>query len=640
MRKLLIANRGEIACRIARTAHRMGIRTVAVFGTPDRDAPHVTISDEAIDLDGETAAETYLDIAKLLQAANRTGADAIHPGYGFLAESAVFARAVAEAGLTFVGPSADAMERLGSKAAARRLAVALGIPVVPGFEGSPDRLIDEAHRIGLPLLIKASAGGGGRGMRVVRDFANLPELMSAASAEALAAFGDASLVLERLVERPRHVEVQIFADRFGSVVHMGERDCTLQRRHQKIIEETPAAFLPEEVRGALGEAAIGLVGAANYENAATVEFLVAPDGGWYLIEVNTRLQVEHPVTELVTGKDLVEWQLRIARGEPLPLCQEEIGRTGHAMELRLCAEDPEHGLRPTTGRVTAMAFPEDVRVDHGLAEGVAIGPHFDSLLAKLVVHGPDRPTCLRRARAALAFTRIDGIVINVGLLDRILCHPDFRAGRIATDWLEPALPELLQPVAPTIQDLAVAAVARVADRPIDPHDPWFAGPPWRCNLPAEETVEFVEGSVRVRHVRDGFEASSGPTKLCLRLSRTDVPGMVAVEIDGHRRNLLVRNEGNSVLFVERGLRLNLRTASDPAADNSGERFLRAPLPGKVVAVRVEPGMTVLKGDLLVVLDAMKMEHRLGASMDGTVIEVSVAPDDRVEAGQVLVEIEP
>ncbi|WP_035485931.1 acetyl/propionyl/methylcrotonyl-CoA carboxylase subunit alpha [Geminicoccus roseus] len=641
MRKLLIANRGEIACRIARTAHRMGIRTVAVFGSPDRDALHVAMADEAIDLEGESAAETYLDIGKLLRAAARSGADAIHPGYGFLSESAPFSRAVMEAGLTFVGPGADAMERLGSKAGARQLAVEQGIPVLPGYDGADqERLAGEALRIGAPLLVKASAGGGGRGMRVVRDLADLPSLLAAASAEALAAFGDGSLILERLVETPRHVEVQVFADDHGNVVHLGERDCTLQRRHQKVIEESPAAFLPGEVRAALCSAATRLIGAAGYRNAATVEFLLAPDLSWHLIEVNTRLQVEHPVTEAVSGQDLVEWQLRIARGERLPLAQADLRLEGHAIELRICAEDPAHGMRPTTGRITELELPEGARLDHGLAIAFAVGAHFDSLLAKLVVHAADRAGALRRARAALACTQIGGVVTNIPLLDRILREPAFQEQRIDTNWLEPALPGLLQEPEPGPEDLAIAAVARVAARPNDPADPWFCGPPWRCNLPAEETVRFDAAEVTVRHGQDGYLVRVGDATLALRLFWTATPGIVAVEIDGHRRHLVLRNEPSSVLFVERGLRLHLPGSSDVAAEAVDERVVRAPLPGKVVEVRAEPGMRVAKGDLLVVIDAMKMEHRLLAPGDGMVAAVAVGAEDRVEAGQVLVELEP
>ena len=640
MRKLLVANRGEIACRIFRTAAAMGIRTVAVFGTPDRDARHVALADEAIDLCGESAADTYLAIDRLLAAARRSGADAIHPGYGFLSESPVFAEAVAAAGLTFVGPSAAAMARLGSKAAARSLATSLGIPVVPGDDGADQtRLAQAAERIGFPLLVKAAAGGGGRGMRVVREADDLAELLASARAEAEAAFGDGTLILERLVERPRHVEVQVLADRHGSVVALGERDCTLQRRHQKVIEEAPASFLDGATRTALGEAAVRLVAASDYAGAATVEFLLDPQGSWHLIEVNTRLQVEHPVTELVTGLDLVAWQLRIASGEPLP-ADWPPPATGHAVELRICAEDPVHDLRPTTGRISRLELPADARVDHGLVEGMSVGAEFDSLLAKLIVHGRDRADALAKAAAALGSVGIGGIVTNIPLLDAILRQPDFQAQRIDTLWLERVLPDLERDPQPSAEELAIAAAARVAAREHDPSGPWFQGIPWRPNLPAEETVRFRAGTVRVRHLQDGVEVQAGDTIRRFRLFWTDLPGEVAIEADGHRRRMKIRNEPESVVLVERGVRLRLEDNANATSETIDEAVVRAPLPGRVVQVRAEVGMEVEKGQLLAVLDAMKMEHRLLAPCAGRVAQVAVAEGDRVAAGQILVELAP
>jgi 3-methylcrotonyl-CoA carboxylase alpha subunit len=642
VRKLLIANRGEIACRIARTAHRIGIRTVAVFGQPDRDAPHVVQCDEAIDLGGETAAETYLDIGKLIDAAARTGCDALHPGYGFLSESPDLVEAAVAAGLAYAGPSAEAMRRLGSKAAARQLAVDHGIPVVPGYDGADqERLEAEAARIGPPLLIKASAGGGGRGMRVVRNMADLPELLQAAAGEALAAFGDGTLILERQVERPRHVEVQVLADSHGSVIHLGERDCTLQRRHQKVIEEAPAAFLQAETRAALGAAAVRLVREASYTNAATVEFLVAPDGSWYLIEVNTRLQVEHPVTELVTGLDLVEWQLRIARGERLAMGQEQVQIRGHAVELRICAEDPDQGLRPTSGTIRNVALPPDMRVDHALADGMVVGAHFDSLLAKLIVHGRDRSAALRRARAALACTRIDGVATNMRLLDRVLADQEFVDGGIDTNWLEGALSTLVQQPAPGTEDLVVGAIARLLTRPVDGRDPWLSSrEPWRLNLPAEETVSFVAGDVRVRHLHDGFDVEAAGSTLRLRAAWTSTPDLLAVEIDGHRRHRLVRVDSAGVTLLDRQIHLAMSHVADRQTEQDGGPVLRAPLPGKIIAVPARLGDQVVKGDVLVILEAMKMEHRLSASIGGRVTALMVAQGDRVLAGDVLAELAP
>ncbi|WP_159715813.1 acetyl/propionyl/methylcrotonyl-CoA carboxylase subunit alpha [Geminicoccus flavidas] len=639
MRKLLVANRGEIACRIFRTAAAMGIRTVAVFGTPDRDARHVALANEAIDLGGESAAETYLSIDRLLAAARRSGADAIHPGYGFLSESPAFAEAVAAAGLTFVGPSAAAMAMLGSKAAARRLAASLSIPVLPGDDGADQaRLAEAAQRIGFPLLVKAAAGGGGRGMRVVQGMNGLAELLASARAEAEAAFGDGTLILERLVERPRHVEVQVLADRHGRVLALGERDCTLQRRHQKVIEEAPASFLDQATRAALGEAAVRLVAATDYAGAATVEFLLDPEGGWHLIEVNTRLQVEHPVTELVTGLDLVAWQLRIASGETLPA--ERPSCTGHAVELRICAEDPAHGLRPTTGRISRLDLPADARVDHGLLEGMTVGAEFDSLLAKLIVHGQDRDDALAKASAALAALRIEGIVTNIPLLARILRDPEFRAQRIDPLWLERTLPALVQEPEATPEDLAIAAAAKVAARPPRPADPWFQDTPWRMNLQAEETVRFAAGPVRVLHLPGGFAAQVDGQTHRFRLSWTEHPDEVAIEVDGHRRRVVLRNEPESVLLVDRGVRLRLEDAAGSVSETVDESAIRAPLPGRVAQLCAEVGMEVEKGQLLVVLDAMKMEHRLLAPCCGRVVAVAVAEGDRAVAGQMLVELAP
>ncbi|MFO1075999.1 MAG: biotin carboxylase N-terminal domain-containing protein, partial [Geminicoccaceae bacterium] len=393
---LLIANRGEIACRIIRTCRRLGIRTVAVYSDADRDALHVRLADEAVRLGPAPAAESYLLAERVLEAARLTGAEAVHPGYGFLSESAAFARAVREAGLVFVGPPPEAMERLGGKDSAKALLAPAGVPLVPGYHGADQadaRLRDEASAIGFPLLIKAVAGGGGKGMRRVDDPADFLELLAACRREAKAAFGEDRVLLERLIERPRHVELQVFADRPGQAVHLFERDCTLQRRHQKIIEEAPAPNLAPELRAALGEAATGAALAAGYENAGTVEFLLDQGGGFYFIEMNTRLQVEHPVTEAVTGLDLVEWQLRIAAGEPLPLRQEEIAARGHAFEARLYAEDPAKGFLPSIGRLRTLRLPkglDGVRVDTGVEEGDQVTPFYDPMIAKIIAHGADR----------------------------------------------------------------------------------------------------------------------------------------------------------------------------------------------------------------------------------------------------------
>ena len=658
---LLIANRGEIACRIVRTCRRLGIRTVAVYSDADRDARHVRLADEAVRLGPAPAAESYLLADRVLDAARRTGAEAVHPGYGFLSESAAFARAVREAGLVFVGPPPEAMERLGGKDSAKALLAPAGVPLVPGYHGADQadaRLRDEADGIGFPLLIKAVAGGGGKGMRRVDDPAAFLELLAACRREAKAAFGEDRVLLERLIERPRHVELQVFADRHGQAVHLFERDCTLQRRHQKIIEEAPAPNLTPELRAALGQAATGAALAAGYENAGTVEFLLDQVGGFYFIEMNTRLQVEHPVTEAVTGLDLVEWQLRIAAGEPLPLRQEEIACRGHAFEARLYAEDPAKGFLPSIGRLRTLRLPaglDGVRVDTGVEEGDVVTPFYDPMIAKIIASGPDRPAALERLAAALDVTQVEGVTTNLGFLRAACASPAFREMRLDTGWLDREGTAALAAEAPAdpptllLAALATVAlsVARPAQRPVPGTDwtsPWHRLDAWRLNQAPRGLVRLLDGKqlhvISVEGTAEGYLARLGEAELRARSGVAD--GRVWVESDGLRRSFPAAIVGHTLTFTLDGRRRALvledgRFAARGEEEDSG--LFTAPMPGKVTKLLVAPGDTVAKGQALAVLEAMKMESRFEAPRAGVVAAVHVREGDQVEEGTVLLDLE-
>jgi acetyl/propionyl-CoA carboxylase alpha subunit len=654
---VLVANRGEIALRVMRTCRRMGIRTIAVFSDADWDSPHVEAADEAMRIGAGPAAESYLRAEAILEAARATGAEAVHPGYGFLSERASFAEACEAAGLAWIGPPASAMRQLGDKARAKALAEASGVAVLPGFHGeaaSDAQLAGHAADMGYPLLVKASAGGGGRGMRVVREAGDLPEALAAARREAAAAFGDDRLLLERYVERPRHVEVQILGDASGSIVHLGERECSIQRRHQKLIEESPSPAVSRATRAAMGEAALRLARAAGYRNAGTVEFLLDEAGAFFFLEVNARLQVEHPVTEAVTGLDLVEQQLRVAAGEPLGFAQADVRLDGHAMELRVVAEDAAAGFLPSTGVVTAFDLPDGVRVDTGVVAGSTVSPYYDSLLAKVVGLGPDRATTIAALVDALDGTRIEGVETNLDLLAAVLAEPAFVAGDLHTGFLdEHAIAARLSEVPDAV--LAAAAAARsLGPHPssgeADVRDPWRVAVPWRTGRIGEPLRWLVGGETRT--TRTSVLPGAGVASVAvddepLIASRAggDAASGWAIAIGAETalvRPAIGRRRVETVTWL--GRRHRLRPAP-PASDVRAATIvdapdaLSAPMPGRVVRIHVGAGDHVGEHQPLVILEAMKMEHVIAAASPGRVARLHVAVGDQVQRGQPLVDLD-
>jgi 3-methylcrotonyl-CoA carboxylase alpha subunit len=656
--KLLVANRGEIACRILRTARRLGLHTVAVYSEADARARHVAMADEAHLIGPAPARESYLRIDRILEVARRSGAEAIHPGYGFLSENAEFAEACAAAGIVFVGPPAAAIRAMGSKSTARELMEAAVVPVLPGYHGHDQRLETfqaEAERLGYPVLIKAVFGGGGKGMRVVARPQELPEAFAAARREAASAFGHDQLLLEKYLHRPRHVEVQIFADRFGAAVHLYERDCSLQRRHQKVMEEAPAPTLAPERRAQMTRAALAAARAVGYVGAGTVEFLLAKDGEFYFIEMNTRLQVEHPVTEMVTGLDLVEWQLRVAAGEPLPLPQEQIACNGHAVEARIYAEDPARDFQPYSGRILHLRLPEEsphVRVDSGVAEGDEIGVHYDPLIAKLIAWDRDRAGALRRLRHALAQARIAGVATNVAFLSALAAHPAYLKPNLDTGFIERHRDDLIPGERPTpewiVAAAALAELLRIdreaeaaAERSSDPHSPWHWRDGWRLNQDSRHVLCFRDGrasvQVTARH-RRGYYLLELPFRSFCARGALEGEELLA-DLDGVRARLaVVRSGGEFTLIAEgRCYRLSLDDPVAPAlAEEHPAGSLMASMPGIVTSVLVKPGDRVVKGQPLATLEAMKMEHALVAPADGVVQAVRCTPGEQVREGMELI----
>jgi len=655
---LLVANRGEIACRVIRTARRMGLTTVAVFSEADRDALHVAEADVAVAIGPAPARESYLDGEKILAAARRAGAGAIHPGYGFLSENADFAEACAAAGVVFVGPPAAAMRAMGSKAAAKALMARSGVPLVPGYHGDDQddaALAAAAETIGYPVLVKASAGGGGKGMRAVAAAADLAEALAGARREARSAFGDDRLLIEKLVERPRHIEVQVFGDTQGAVVSLFERECTLQRRHQKVIEEAPSATLPEERRTAIAAAARAAAAAVGYVGAGTVEF-IADETAFYFIEMNTRLQVEHPVTEMITGLDLVEWQIRVARGEPLPLAQHEITATGHAFEARVYAEDAGRGFLPSTGTIRhwrAPAAADGVRVDTGFRAGDTVTPYYDPMLAKLIVHGADRAAALDRLAAALGRFEVAGVTTNLGFLQALAAHPDVRAGTMDTGLIERDLDRLVGAggaLAPADLAAAAAAVlAREAERPAaapaDPWSPWDAGDGWSIAGGRRRRLGFRLGTgvheAVVAYGRAGpaFEGPEGAMPL-RAVPRGD--GRLDVFLGNGKETVGAWWLGRDLeLATPRG-RLRLHWIDPYAGEDTGgaaARAFAAPMPGTVTRILAAPGDRLARGQAVIVVEAMKMEHTLRAPADGTLAALACAVGDVVPEGAELAAFE-
>jgi 3-methylcrotonyl-CoA carboxylase alpha subunit len=665
--KILIANRGEIACRIARTAKRLGIRTVAVYSEADARALHVASCDEAWLIGPAHPRESYLRGDHILDVAKKSGAQAIHPGYGFLSENADFARACQQAGVVFIGPPPAAIEAMGSKSAAKALMEKAGVPLVPGYHGNaqdPATLAKEAERIGYPVLIKASAGGGGKGMRVVNQAVEFAEALAAAKREAASSFGDDRVLIEKYLTRPRHIEMQVFADTHGACLHLFERDCSVQRRHQKILEEAPAPGMNEERRKQMGDAAVAAAKAVGYVGAGTVEFIAEQSGHFYFMEMNTRLQVEHPVTEMITGLDLVEWQLRVASGEVLPLVQEQLSISGHAIEARIYAEDPARGFLPTAGRVEHLRQPQPsahVRIDSGVQAGDEVGVHYDPMIAKLIAWDRDRPSALRRLRTALGEYQVAGIVTNLSFLSAVTAHPAFAdadrdPGSLDTSLIERNRAALFPAPAPVPDEILAIAVlseslrmdreaAAIAARSSDPYSPWHLRHGWRLNEDNHHAFVFLDAGKRsqiVAHYRGGGYLLELPGGVSMTASASHGgDGMIGVELDGKRSHAtVVRRAGELTVFAAGGsYRLEFeRAAAMEDEDPSGQ--LVSPLPGSVILVLVDSGEVVAKGQALMIIEAMKMEHTISAPKRGTVRQIYFSKGEQVAEGAQLLEFEP
>ena len=665
IRTLLIANRGEIAVRIARTAKAMGVRTIAVYSEVDANAAHVAACDEAHAIGPAPAVESYLRGDRIIAAAKAAGAEAIHPGYGFLSENAEFARACEAAGLIFVGPPADAIEAMGSKAGAKAMMEAARVPTVPGYHGadqSPEILAVEAERIGYPVLLKASAGGGGKGMRAVEKPDDFGRALEGACRESQAAFGDDRMLIEKYLQRPRHVEVQVFADSHGNVVHLHERDCSLQRRHQKVVEEAPAPDLTPDTRRAMGEAAVAAARAVGYVGAGTVEFIMDQDGSFYFMEMNTRLQVEHPVTEAITGLDLVAWQLQVASGEILPVSQDNIKIDGHAVEVRLYAEDPARDFLPQTGHLKRLRLPHrqaGIRVDAGVRSGDTVSVYYDPMIAKVVAHGRDRADALAKLSDALDRIEVVGLSTNAAFLARITRHPAFVGGEIDTGFLERHKSDLLPEAAGASEtDTAIGCLAlllgreadarRKARHSNDPHSPWHRSDGWRLN---DTSRQVLRVSVAGGEDRDIAARREGTGEYVLDLGSSEIHasgkldrrGRLQATIAGVRLEAGIHDDGLGVTVFHRGQATRL-DRHDPLAGVTGDTGeggrLVAPMPGKIIRVLCEAGAEVAIGAPLLVLEAMKMEHTITAPANGRVVSVNFAEGELVDESADLIDFEP
>ncbi|WP_313139495.1 acetyl/propionyl/methylcrotonyl-CoA carboxylase subunit alpha [Stenotrophomonas sp.] len=653
--KILIANRGEIACRVIATCRRLGIATVAVYSDADRTARHVRLADEAVHIGPAAARDSYLRGDVLLDAARRTGAQAIHPGYGFLSENADFADACAAAGITFIGPPPSAIRAMGDKSAAKALMAQAGVPLTPGYHGdqqAPAFLREQADAIGYPVLIKASAGGGGKGMRKVERSDDFVDALASCQREAASAFGNDHVLVEKYVERPRHIEIQVFGDSHGDAVYLFERDCSVQRRHQKVLEEAPAPGMSAERRAAMGKAAVDAARAVGYVGAGTVEFIAGPDGDFYFMEMNTRLQVEHPVTEFITGTDLVEWQLRVAAGQPMPLRQEQLAIHGHAIEARLYAEDADRGFLPSTGTLRRLRLPapsSNVRVDTGVEEGDSITPYYDPMIAKLIVWDVDRDAALRRMSQALADCQVVGVTTNAGFLRRLVNTDSFANAKLDTALIEREQ-AALNAVGDADDDLwqlaAVAAVAsatRAGSDARDPHSPWQAQDGWRLGAAAARVLPLQQGertrTLKVWAQADGWRVQCDDAAPATLIGTADAQ-QLTLQVGGRRRSAqLLRDGGQLFLFDAAGQ--HSFTLHDPVAESdtasADAGSLLAPMPGRIVATLVQAGTQVKRGTPLVVLEAMKMEHTLQAPADGTVKGYRAKAGDQVGDGAVLVD---
>ncbi len=658
--KILIANRGEIACRVAATARRMAVKTVAVYSDADAGAKHVSACDEAVHIGGSSPKESYLRWERIIEAARATGAQAIHPGYGFLSENEEFAQACADAGLVFIGPPPSAIQAMGLKAESKQLMEKAGVPLVPGYHAAaqePALLKKEADRIGYPVLIKASAGGGGKGMRAVDKSEEFDAALASCKREAINSFGDDAVLIEKYVQRPRHIEIQVFGDTQGNCVYLFERDCSVQRRHQKVLEEAPAPGMTEAMRKQMGEAAVAAARAVNYVGAGTVEFIVEQrDGGamnFFFMEMNTRLQVEHPVTEAITGLDLVEWQLRVASGEALPLKQDQLRIHGHAIEARICAENPDNNFLPATGTLNVYRKPactsferSDVRVDDGVREGDAISPFYDSMIAKLIVHGDTREQALARLDEALAQTHIVGLATNVQFLRYVVRSPSFSQANLDTALIprEQAVLFKQEPVGLPMAAAAAVAQALLGEKAQEGADPFSRRDGWRSHGVTTRRFQFEfhgePASATLTYLHDGaLQLSVGETSGVLSFAR--VAQGIDVQFAGQRLTAQVYASGETDhVFTPRGATQIL--AIDPLA-HAGESHteggrLTAPMPGKVVSFAVKAGDKVSKGQALAVMEAMKMEHTIAAPADGTVSELLFAPGDQVAEGAELLKL--
>ncbi|MEL6361457.1 MAG: acetyl/propionyl/methylcrotonyl-CoA carboxylase subunit alpha [Pseudomonadota bacterium] len=662
-KKILIANRGEIAVRIAQTAKRLGIETVAVFSDADTSAPHVRACDEAIHIGQSAAAESYLKIDKIISAMRSTGAEAVHPGYGFLSENATFADALDEAGLTFIGPTAETINAMGSKSAAKDLMEAAGVPTTPGYQGADQGLETfrrEAEQIGYPVLLKATAGGGGKGMRLVQDPSELEEALGSAQREAISAFGDDRFLIEKYIARARHVEVQIFGDGKGDVVHMFERDCSLQRRHQKVIEEAPAPHLPGDVRARLLQAGVDAGRAVNYRGAGTVEFLYDGQDAVYFMEMNTRLQVEHPVSEFITGLDFVEWQLRIAAGEGLPLRQDEITENGHAFEARLYAETPGANFAPSIGTLTTLQLPRGMaRIDSGVEEGQEVTPFYDPMIAKVVTHGPSRETALRRLSSALSNTHVAGLETNASFLHALGVHPAFVSGDVSTKFIDDHADDLFASLDPTPLVWAAAALWRKSHFSLAGNASIASG--FRLNQSAETVIWVdVDGHPAVLRLKErnglydarleGDASAAGrrekrPSPDPIEFSfKGEVSGEneVTVTIDGHTSKVFVTSHLDGIRIWVNAQHTDVNFP-DPlegeSSQRSSEGSLTAPMPGVITVLKVTEGDSVEAGAPLLVMEAMKMEHTIKAPQQGVIRSFHFQPGDQVRDGDLLVEFE-